>query len=149
MRHSTSLFTNDLETVISYDKKVKDMQASGLVGKDWEGQINGKSVKLYLAPDVREQYKAVTLAESFCFIKAETESDKVIDLKFKLWDIAKRNSLIDGKEGSSYLDNSFEIDFIEQVIVVYLGELLLPLYHKSSTKVRDLMISNLKPYTNE
>lgn len=149
MRHTTSLFVNDIETTLGYDKKVKDMQANGLVGKDFEGVVNNKKVKLYLPQDVREQYKAVTIAESFLLIRAETDTDKVLELKFKIWDIAKKNSLIDGKDGFTFNDNEFDIDFIEQIITLYLGELLLPLYHRSSMKVKDLMTNNIKQYIKE
>jgi hypothetical protein len=160
LKFTTSLFVNEKETVLAYDKKLRDKQKDGKVCNEWSGVIDKKKVKLWLPQDTRQQYKLVLEAEAFMQIQYETSVDKVFALKMSLWEKAKEHMLVEKSlidkvkgaimgEGCQMTDNDFAVEFIEQVITVYVSELLLPLYHGSCTAVRATLINTLKPYISE
>ena len=160
MKFTTSLFVNEKETVLAYDKKLREQQKDGKVSNEWNGYIGKKKVKLWLPLDVRQQYRLILEAEAFMQIQFETSVDKVFALKMAIWEKAKEHMLCEKPlidkvkgvimgEGYQMSDNDFTVDFIEQVITVYVSELLLPLYHGSCTAVRATLIDTLKPYISE
>jgi hypothetical protein len=148
MKYSASLFLTEKELVEAFTKKVKDKQELGEVGKDFEGNIDGKRVKLFLPDDVKAQYRAVIEAESFLHSPLVTSTDDTFKQRMKIWSLSKEHMLVDGKEGYKMDDDEFSVDFIEQVIVVYLGELLFPLYHRSCTKAKEALTNCLTKYIN-
>jgi hypothetical protein len=146
MKYTSSLFLTEKDLVEAYTKKVKDVQASGIVGNEYEGNIDGKLVKLWLPDGVKRQYKAVIEAESFLHSAINTSVDDAFSLRMKIWDLAKEHMLVDGNEACNMDDDSFTVDFIEQVIVVYLGEILFPLYHRSCTRAKEVLANSLTKY---
>jgi hypothetical protein len=147
MRHLLGLFGLDEEVKDAFNKMVKERQADGTVGKDFETTINGKKVKMYLPKDVREQYKALLYAETFMLKDLVTNLDiePLYKNRMDIFNIAIKHMLVDGSE--QFDINSFDVDFIDTVVILYLTELLLPLYHRNSTKAEVELKANLKPYT--
>jgi len=148
MKHTAGLFFDE-KLKAAYSLKAKDMQEKGLVGQDFDGEIEGKKVHLFLDDNVWVQHEQVTLAEKFLQLNLFTTPEDVIILKKKLYAIAKTHSLIDGKEGKLADDTDLGFDFIEQFILCYLSEMLFPLYHRACTKAEDLLTKSLMPYIKE
>ena len=146
MRHLLGLFGLDAEVKGAFDTMVKERQASGSVGKDFETTLNGKKIKMWLPPDVREQYKALLYAETFMLRELVTSMDiePLYKNRMDIFNIAVKHMLIDGNEHFDI--NTFDVDFIDTVIILYTTELLLPLYHRSSMKAETELKANLKPY---
>lgn len=149
MRHLLGLFGLDTGIKSSFDKMLKDKQDKGLVGKDFETKINGRKVKMYLPKDVREQYQALLHAEAFLLKDLVTSLDNapLYKNRMAIFDIAIKNMLVDGREDFDV--NEFEVDMVDTIIMLYVTELLLPLYQRSSTKVEEALRLSLKDYTVE
>lgn len=148
MKHTASLFVKDSELTQAYTKKVEALQKEAIIGKDYNGTIDGKKVKFWLPLEVKRQYRAVLDAEGFLHTTITTNIDEAYNLRMKFWELIKEHSTIDDKSSEDYDDEMFTVDFIEQAITVYLSELLLPLYHRSCTKARELLTSSLSQYIN-
>lgn len=143
MKYLLGLFADkELETL--YQSKVKEIQDTGKVPNDTEFDYNGKTVKLYLPNDVREQYKLLLLAETFLIKETLYDDDKLFKLRFDLFDNAIKRMLVDGKK--EFNINEFDVDFIDTIIMVFVGDLLIPLYLRSSEKVSERFKANLKGY---
>jgi hypothetical protein len=149
MKYTATLFSKDSELAKAYKDKTKDMQTSDTVGKPYEGMINGKLVKMVLMDGVKAQYRALLEAEDLLNTNIFTKVDDAFSLRMRIWNYAKQNMLIDGKEGCKMLDDEFEIDFIEQAIILYCTELLFPLFHRSCTRVEEVLKLNLTKYMPE
>lgn len=129
------------------DALIKDKQSKAQVGKDWQGEIMGKKVKLYLPSDIREQYKALLYAETFSLAQLvlSLDNEKIYENRMNIFDIAVNNMLVEGSKDFNV--NAFDVDFIDSVIAIYVTELLLPLYHRSSTKAESELKRSLGKYT--
>jgi hypothetical protein len=149
MKATSGLFITDKVLVDGYKKKIAELQASGAVGKDYEGTVEGKKVKLFLPDEVRSQYRAVLDAEAFIHSTFYTKTDDIFDLRMKLWTLARTHMLVDGKSGNEMTDDDFTVEFIEQVLMLYLEELILPLYHRSCTKVEETLRNRLNKYIEQ
>lgn len=133
----------------AYAKKIEAMQKSDDVGKDWTGLILDKQVTLVLPPEIKKQY--IMLLDAECFINSSlySSSDDVYALHMRIWDYAKENMRVGDQDGCKMDDSDFTVEFIEQVIVIYLSEVLFPLFHRSCTKAESLLKQNLKDYMSE
>ena len=149
MKYTASLFSKNDDLAKAYKAKTKDMQTNDTVGQPYEGMINGKLVKMALMDGVKAQYKALLEAEDLLNTNIFTKVEDAFALRMKIWNYAKQNMLIDGKEGYKMLDDEFELDFIEQAIILYCTELLFPLFHRSCTKVEEVLKLNLTKYMTE
>jgi hypothetical protein len=149
MKYMASLFLTDKVLTEAMTKKVESMQKDGEAGKDFEGEVEGKRVKMWLPEGVREQYRAVMDAEAFLHTGFMTSVDDVFNLEMKLWKLVKDHMLIDGKEGCKKSDEDFSIDFIQESVVMYLSELLFPLYHRGCTRVKEALTSRLTSYISQ
>ena len=149
MRATASLFVNDPSFTIPYNERIKEMQKMGVTPSEYLGELDGKKIKLWLPEDVREQYQAVFLAEAMLNTTFNTDIKHVLKVNMDLWELAKKHMLVDDEEGFKKDDNDFTVEFIEAIIALYMGELLLPLFHRSSMKATDALIKNLKPYIKE
>jgi hypothetical protein len=149
VRHLLGLFGLDPEVKASFEAMVKDRQDSGKVGKDFETEIDGKKIKIYLPPDVRDQYRALLLAETFLLKDLVTSLDiePIYKNRMDIFNLAVRHLLIDGKDHKDFNVNTFDVDFIDTLIILYVTELLLPLYQRSSSKAEKELKANLKGYT--
>jgi hypothetical protein len=146
MKHTSSLFLTEKDLVEAYTKKIKDVQESGEVGKEFNGKIDGRQVRLWLPQSVKRQYQAVIKAESFLHSAINTSVDDAYNLRMYLWDLAKEHMFVDGKNGIEMDDDDFTVPFIEQTITVYLSEVLFPLYHGSCTRAKEALTVLLTKY---
>lgn len=147
MRHLMGLFGLDADVKQAFEAMTKDRQANGTVGQDFETMIDGKKIKMYLPKDVREQYKALLYAETFMLrdLIVSLDIEALYKNRMDIFSVATKHMLVDGSEVFDV--NSFNVDFIDTVIILYVTELLLPLYHRSSMKAETELKANLKPYT--
>lgn len=130
----------------AYMKKVKELQLTESVGKDFNGIIEGKQVKLYLPDSVKMQYKALLEAENFINLNLYGSTEEVYDLHMRIWAYVKNHMRVDDEDGCKMDDASFTVDFIEQAIMLYLSELLFPLFHRSCTNARKTFKQSLTEY---
>lgn len=129
----------------AYKEKIKELQAGGSVPSSFESVLDGKEIKLNLPNDVRQQYKEVILAEEFVMQDVINESsEKIYDLRMTIFECARKNMLYDKKEVKDIRELPFEM--IDTVVMMYVMELLLPLYHRSSTIVSERVKTTLKTY---
>ena len=134
----------DKELETAYQRKIKEIQSTGKVPNDLEFNYNGKKIKLYLPNDVREQYKLLILAESFLIKESLFDDDKLLKLRFDIFEQATKRILVDGKD--SFNVNEFDVDIIDTIIMEFIGGLLFPLYLRNSNSVTDRFKANLKNY---
>jgi len=149
MRHLLGLFGLDAGIKTSFDKMLKDKQDKGFIGRDYEAKINGRKIKMYLPKDVREQYQALLHAEAFLLKELVTSLDNepLYKNRMALFNLACKNMLVDGREDFDI--NEFEVDMIDTIIMLYVSELLLPLYQRSSTRAEEALRTSLKDYTEK
>jgi len=133
----------------AYAKKIEEMQKAGDVGKDWSGLICDKQVTLTLPVEIQKQYKMLLDAECFVNSSLYYATDEVFDLHMRMWNYAKANMMVDDKQGYKMDDADFTVEFIEQAIVIYLSEVLFPLFHRSCTSAKTLLKQNLKGFLKE
>lgn len=150
MRYLAELFVKTGgEFSAAYAAKIEEMQKSGDVGKDWSGKIMGKNVTLVLPLEIKKQYKMLLDAECFVNSTLYSNTDQVYELHMRMWEYAKSNMRYEDQDGYTMSDADFDIEFMEQVIFIYLSEVLFPLFHRSCTSVKTLLKQNLKDYINE
>lgn len=149
MRYLVGLFGVDEAFKSAYQEKISSLQESGKVNNDFETTLNGHTVKMYLPNDVREQYRLLLMAESFTMKDYLFDDNKIIELRFKLFDEACKRLLIDGDTTKKYNDIGLGVDVIDTLVGLYLTELLLPLYHWSSTKVKNALTASLNITTSK
>lgn len=143
MRHLLGLFGVNEDIKEAFNLKVKETQEKGWVGRDFETKINGKKIKMYLPADVREQYVGLLYAETFLLKDLVTSLDiePLYKNRMDIFNMATKNMLVDGKD--KFDINEFDVEMIDVIILLYVTELLLPLYQRSSTKAEEVLRQNL------
>jgi hypothetical protein len=133
----------------AYLKKVKQMQETDKVGQDVTCTILGKQVQFVLPPEIKTQYKMLLDAECFVNSSLFSSTDEVYELNMRMWGYAKSNMRVGDKDGYKMDDADFSVEFMEQAIMIYLSELLFPLFHRSCTSVETILKQNLTEFMTE
>ena len=147
MRHIAELFVKKGGKFSeAYIEKIKEMQDTDKVGQDFSGIIMGKQVKFCLPDSVKMQYRALLEAENFVNLSLFSTTEEVYNLHMRVWEFVKQHMRVDDKDGCKMDDSDFTVEFMEQAIVLYLSEILFPLYHRSCTQAENRLEQSLTEY---
>lgn len=126
--------------------KTKDIQDKGFIEKDFETEIDGKKVRFSLPNDIRKQLYMMSLCQKWLF-DGSMGFKESYDCQIEYFEFIQRNMLLNGEEVKNL--SELQVDDLNAYGMVYFLELMLPLFHRSSTKRESSVKTLLKGYLNK